>query len=1034
MYNKFNSIMIKSIKSSLFMCIAASIAVFALNLLAPSAACAQNTKGQLSGTVQDAVGPVIGAAVLIKGSMTGVTTDIDGAFTLNGLSINDVIVVSQMGYQTQEITYTGQTNLTITLTEEATLLEGVVVTAMGVERQSESLTYTAETVGGKDVNDIKSINMINSLQGKSAGMVITPNSTGAGGSSKILFRGSKSINGSNQPLIVVDGVPVMNSITSDQVSGNYGGQRDGGDVMSTINPDDIKSITLLKGASAAALYGAVAANGAIMITTKSAYEGRVNVSVSSNTTVDMPMTLPKFQNNYGVSDNGTYSWGSKLSSSSPNYLKEFYRTGVTTNNSVAISGGSENFGAYFSYGNVYSEGMTPENDYMSHNLNAKVNFTVLKKVHVDFSAKFTHQHIENQPASGFLWNPLTGAYLFPRGEDWDYYKNNFEVYDPVRGVNVQNWTNTEQQQYNNPYWALNRQKPVVDRNRYEFGGSIRYDIIDGLYIQGRMRYERGEEQWVHNAYASSVGNLYKYGRMKDNRYFSDQLYGDVLIGYNHTWNEKFLFSITAGSSFTETRTSHVDLWGEGDKYVSPGNGNLHYPNIFTPNNYHDNLSLVNGDWNTKKRLNAVFATAQFGFKDGLFIDVTARNDWSSTLAFTENVSYFYPSVGASFLLDKFVDMGENVNLLKFRGSYAIVGNDVPLYMTNLLYKLNSSNGAVEAPNALPFRTLKPEMSSSVEAGIDATFFKNRFNISATWYKTNTKNQFFTISAPFESGLRSRSINAGNIQNQGFELSLGWFEQFNQNFSWDTNLNLSFNDNKIKELVPEMGKDYTVEISNYGGTKLLLKEGGSYGDVFVRTVKRDEAGRPIKDDAGFPVLNGDSNDQLEYAGNMNAKWNAGWSNTFRFKNFQLSFLIDAKFGGRVVSMTEATLDGWGVSERSGAARDAGEIVIDGVSFNPQAWYSKTGNTNFNSPYANENYIYKATNVRLRELSLGYTFRDVFGVGKNITLSVIGRNLFFFYKDAPMDPDVAAGTGNGWQGIDMFALPTSRSFGLNLKLNF
>ena len=408
--------MTKTIKSSVVMSCVALAAAVLMNVLMPFESFAQNQGGVVSGVVTDAIGPVAGAAVFVKDGANGVTTDIDGAYTLTDLNLNDVIVISLLGYQTQEIVYTGQTTLNVLLAEESTLLEGVVVTAMGIERQEESLTYAAETVGGDDVNDIKSVNMINSLQGKAAGLVITPNSTGAGGSSKILFRGSKSISGSNQPLIVIDGVPVMNSITTAQVASNYGGERDGGDVMSTINPDDIKSISLLKGASAAALYGAVAANGAIMITTKSAQSGKVNVNFSSNTTVETPLSLPKFQNSYGMSDNGSYSWGDKLEKSSPNYLKEFFRTGVTTNNSIAVSGGSENFGAYFSYGNVYSRGITPENDYMSHNLNAKVNFTILKKVHVDFNAKYTNQHIENQAASGFLYNPLPGAYLFPRGE------------------------------------------------------------------------------------------------------------------------------------------------------------------------------------------------------------------------------------------------------------------------------------------------------------------------------------------------------------------------------------------------------------------------------------------------------------------------------------------------------------------------------------------------------------------------------------------------------------------------------------------
>lgn len=357
----------------------------------------------VSGTVTDKETrePLIGANVLVKGTTVGTVTDVDGKYTLQ-VGEKDVLVFSYLSMKTIEEAVNGRSIINVAMVSDAETLGEVVVTAMGIKRQSETLTYSAQTVGGKDVNDIKSVNMINSLQGKSAGLQITPNSTGAGGSSKILFRGNKSISGSNQPLVVVDGVPLMMNITSSQVSGNYGGERDGGDAMSTINPDDIAQITLLKGASAAALYGAVAANGAIMITTKSAQSGKVSVNVSSNTTIEDAMLLPKFQNSYGVSDNGTFSWGEKLSNKAPNYVKDFFRTGFTTNNSISLSGGNENIQSYFSYSNVYSQGITPENDYRSHNLNAKVGFNLLQDVHVDFSAKYTNQHIVNQAAAGYL--------------------------------------------------------------------------------------------------------------------------------------------------------------------------------------------------------------------------------------------------------------------------------------------------------------------------------------------------------------------------------------------------------------------------------------------------------------------------------------------------------------------------------------------------------------------------------------------------------------------------------------------------------
>lgn len=975
--------------------------------------------------------PLVGVSVSVKGTKNATMTDLNGNYTIQ-TNAKDVLEFKYVGMKNAEETVGNRKIINVSLSPNAESLGEVVVTAMGIKRQSETLTYSAQTVGGKDVNDIKSINMINSLQGKSAGLQITPNSTGAGGSSKILFRGNKSISGSNQPLIVIDGVPTMTNTANSQVSSDWGGERDAGDVMSTINPDDIASITLLKGAAASALYGAVAANGAIMITTKQGMAGKVNVNVSSNTTMEMPMILPKFQDTYGAGADGTFSWGDKLASASKNYAKEFFRTGFTTNNSVSLAGGSENFKAYFSYGNVFSHGMTPENTYRSHNLNSKVDFKVLDHVYVDFSAKYSNQYSKNQAAAGYLWNPLTGAYLAPRGIDWNYYKDNYEVYDPARGCNVQNWTNTELQQYGNPYWMLHRQTPISNRNRYEFGGSIKWDITPDVNIQGRMRYERGEEQFIHNAYASSVGNLYKMGRMKNNRYFSDQLYGDVLVNYNHTWGD-WALTATAGSSFTKTKTAHVDLWAEGDQFKAPGDGNVYYPNIFTPNNYYGNMStLGNGDaMNTEKRLNAVFATAQVGFKEAVFLDLSARNDWSSALAFTESCSFFYPSVGASVLLNKLVPMGEQVNLFKFRGSYSIVGNDVPIYMSNQRYTLEKS-GSISAPDKAPFRTLKPEKTHSLEFGFDGTFFNNRLDFSFTYYKTNTKNQFFSVSAPYESGLRNRYVNAGNVQNQGFEASIGWHQQFNPDFSWSTNFNISYNENKIKELVK--GLENGLTLIAWQGAKVVLKEGGSYGDLYVRQIKRDEAGKPVKNADGKPVLMGDNIDEMKYAGNMNAKVNFGWTNTFHYKDFTLSFLIDGKFGGRVLSATEATLDGWGVSERTGNARNAGKVVVDGVEFDPQLWYTETGSSNFNNSYANEFYVYKGTNVRMREMSLGYTFRNLFGNGKNLTAALIARNLFFFYKDAPCDPDVSMGTGNGVQGVDIFNLPSSRSLGLNLKLNF
>ena len=1005
-------------------------------LIAPATALrsyAQEGGGStLEGLIKDDSGPLLGATVIVKNTTRGTTTDMDGKFRLEGLQPGDVLQVTYVGYDPYEVTYTGQTTLDILMTTTANQLNAVVVTAMGIERQSKTLSYAAETVGGDDVADIKSVNMINALQGKAAGLQITPNSTGAGGSSKILFRGNKSINGSNQPLVVVDGVPLMMNITSDQVDSNWGAQRDGGDAMSTINPDDIASISLLKGASAAALYGAVAANGAIMITTKSAMAGRLAVNVSSNTTIDTPLSLPEFQNTYGA--NGQYSWGDKLASKAPDYAEKFFRTGWTTNNSISINGGAEDLRAYFSYGNLTSGGITPENDYSQHTLNAKVGFDLFNDhIKVDFNAKYVNQHISNQPAGGFVFNPLVGTYTFPRGGDWNGYKSNFETYNGELNANVQNWVTTTDETNSNPYWLLNRERPVVERNRYEFGGSIKYQIIDGLSLTGRMRYERADEHYVRNHYASSYGNKYTYGKMDDNRYFSEQLYADLLAQYNHTWDD-FSLNATLGTSMMQTRSNNVSLLYEQSKFVAPGNGGAYYPNIFNPSNFYMNGTTMGLE---RKRLNSVFGAVTFGFKEALFLDVTARNDWSSALAYTDGYSFFYPSVGASLLLNRFVDMGRNIDLFKFRGSYSIVGNDVPVYKTNPRYTYGDQ-GAINPPESVPFRTLKPEKTHSFEVGFDGEFFQHRLHVNATYYKTNTKNQYFEVTLPWESGYKSQFVNAGNVQNQGFELTAGWFQDFGNEFTWSTDLNLSYNDNKIIELFD--GIQDGVTVSNLGGAKVILYEGGQYGDLYVRTLKRDESGKLVTEtpegaDYQIPVNGGEQNSDLKYMGNMNSKWNMGWNNTFRYKDLTLSMLIDFRIGGKVVSMTEATLDGYGVSERTGRARDRGYVMREGIKFsNVKAYYDVVGATSFNSVYNVEDYVYDATNVRMREISLGYTFRNLFGQSKNLTLAFIARNLFFFYKDAPMDPDVSMGTGNGLQGFDVFNLPTTRSFGLNVKLNF
>ena len=619
----------------------------------------------VSGQVKDTNGnPIIGATVVVERTGAGTTSGVDGAFTIS-VHPGDELTVSFIGYTTRKIPVTqAVSNLEVVLEEDALKVEDVVVIGYGTV-QKKDLTGSIESISGDKITDAMTVNPTEALNGRVSGVLVTKTSNRPGTDMSIQIRGLNSFNYSNEPLYVIDGVPTTSGLRH-------------------INPEDIESMSVLTGAAAAALYGSEAANGAIMITTKKGEAGALKVTLSSNTEFLDPFVQPEFQNRYGTGLNGQrsgsniYSWGERLNAASRyGYTPDdFFETGHVYTNAFTLSGGTDRNQTYFSAAAVNSDGIIPNNEYDRYNFTFRnTSYFLNDKLRLDASASYIYQQDQNMTNQGVYSNPLVPAYLFPRGGDWNYYRDNYEIYDPNLNANVHNWVNTSLEQFDNPYWILNRQKPISERNRYEFGGQVRYDIIEGLSVTGRMRYERADDNFKHNYYASSTANRYPMGRMKDNRYFSDQLYGDVLVNYNHTWGD-WALTATAGSSFTKTKTSHVDLWGEGNKYKGPGDGNIYYPNIFTPNNYYGNMSTTDA-LNTEKRLNAVFATAQVGFKEAVFLDLSARNDWSSALAFTNGCSFFYPSVGASVLLNKLMPMGEQVNLFKLRGSYSIVGNDVP---------------------------------------------------------------------------------------------------------------------------------------------------------------------------------------------------------------------------------------------------------------------------------------------------------------------------------------------------------------------
>lgn len=1006
----------------------------------------QDLSFDMKGQVRDAMGEaLIGVNVVVRGTSSGAITDIDGNFTIK-VKKGDVLEFSYVGYASQTATVVGNKPLVIVLKEDTEMLGEVVVTAMGIQRLSKTLSYTAETVGGKELTRVKDANLINSLQGKSAGLVITPNANGAGGSSKILLRGNKSIQGGNNPLIVIDGVPMANN-TNDGGSVVYGGGTDQGDALSTMNPDDIESISILKGASAAALYGAVAANGVIMITTKKGREGKIRIDVSSNMTAETVFNLPELQNTFGVPMNSKtgkpstfYSWGDQMDIDGFDQIKDFYQVGYNFNNSVAVSGGSQNSQSYFSYGNTSSRGVMPTNTFVRHNLSGRQTFKAFnEKLTMDFSGTYTYSETKNKPGGGMLDNPLVGLYVIPRNVDYGYYRDNYELFNAERPtVPTQNWIvedYTSLEEHNqNPYWMLNRGIGKSIRHRFTTSGTLKYQILDCLSIQGRLSYERDNTNFRREKYASTY--RLSMGAYSETMNFYEHLFGDALVSFNKTWND-FTVAATAGASFTKEVTHGTYLNAEGDQYyevdVTDANGitykmpqgNVYFPNIFHRDNYYDIYYQENY---TKKRLNSVFGTLQLGYKDMVYLDLTARNDWSSALAFTESMSFFYPSVGATFLLDEMFHMNDDLfDMVKLRASYSVVGNDIPAYYSRPVATL--SKLTITLPTVMPFTDWKPEKTFSIEAGFDLAMLHNRLRTEFTFYKANTKNQYFQVSAPVASGYSKRNINAGNVENLGIEASVSYRLDFNHDWSWTLGINFSYNKNEIKELCPGLEEYNLAEASAF---IMKLKKGGSYGDIYTYDFQYDDNGNIKLDNTGAPLLTSDAD---TYAGNFNSKFHLGWSNTINWKNLNIYALVDGKIGGKVLSMTEAIMDGYGVSKATGDARLNGGVPNkDGSMIDAEKYYSRVGGRAQNAGFNAMEYMYSATNFRLRELSVGYTFENLFGMNKNLTASVVGRNLFFLYKKSPCDPDISGSTGNGWQGIDVFSLPATRSWGLNLKLNF
>ena len=629
-------------------------------------------------------------------------------------------------------------------------------------------------------------------------------------------------------------------------------------------------------------------------------------------------------------------------------------------------------------------------------------------------------------------NPLVGLYRFPRGEDLSYYRDNFEVYDEDRKLNVQNWHAPSDDFEQNPYWIVNRIQSKDTRARVIASVSARVKVTDWLDIQARGNMDNIGDKLRQKFYASTAPALAGVnGRYLEMDYQEVLLYGDVMATVKKQWNDFSLDAAIGDSKHHKVVNS--------TRYDSK-TASLKYPNVFTlANILMNSAAVLDQRIDAHRQLQSVFATVQLGYKESVFIDVTARNDWASTLAFTkhEKSGFFYPSVGASFIFNKWMALPEWISFGKLRGAYSKVGNDIPLFITNSVSHV-VAGGGIQANDAAPFEEMKPEMTYSVEVGTEWRFLQSRLGINATYYRTNTRNQFFKLPALSGDRFAYRYVNAGNIQNEGWELTLDAAPVMNRDFMWKTTLNFSSNKNKIIELHEKL-KEFVYGPTSFSSSYAMkLVEGGSIGDIYGKAFVRDAGGNIVYetdgDNKGLPRVEGDGNTVI--VGNANPVFSMGWSHTLSYKGISLYCLIDWRYGGDILSQTQADMDMYGVSKATADARDAGYVLLEGRRIEDVKRFYK--NVVGGRAGVTEYYMYDATNIRLRELSLSYrlpaNWIQQMKIFHEIQLSFVGRNLFFFYKKAPFDPDLVLSTGNDNQGIDVYGMPTTRSLGFSIKCDF
>ncbi|HTF20626.1 MAG TPA: SusC/RagA family TonB-linked outer membrane protein [Chryseolinea sp.] len=1032
-----------------------------LLLLCSASAMAQTITGRV--TSGDDGSPLPGVSVIVKSSTIGTTTDANGRYSITVTDGSSVLVASFIGFATQEVAVGTQTTIDFALREDATQLSEVVVTALGVPRETKTLVYATQSVKASELSELRDPNnVLNSLQGKIANVQVNQGSGGPGSGARIVLRGNRSIQGSNNALIVVDGVPINNSTRS--IPGSDFGGIQSSDGASNVNPDDVESITVLRGPSAAALYGSQAGNGVILITTKKGTkDNKVTVNLNSGITAEQAFQVPDVQNTYGQGIDGQLSttvgdsWGARMDGQSyTNHLgetrsyspqsdniKDFFRTGVSLNNSIGLQGGGEKVQTYLGYTNNVIKGIVPQNEMVRHNVTLRMSSQITSKISTDAKVTYIHQEITGRPRTGEENSPAMDMYQTPRSIGIDDVKN-FEATNDV-GLPVPTpWPATLSSIYQNPYWMIYRTSLNENRDRLIGFLTATYQINDWLGVTGRANLDKTMDQTTNSnsvgtvLWASKAGGYFqKVTGDITQQWYDAAIHGDKKLG------DDFRVNFRAGGIFQDTYLEQDDATADGLNV-----NNKFALNFATAPSVQTTISQV--------RTQSVFATASIGWRESIFLEGTFRNEWDSRLPPPYNIPYY--SVGLSGIISDLVELPKAISFLKLNANYAQVGNggQPQLRFQTFEYQQGAGNGFIRRSPTQAIPGLKPELVSSIELGLDARFFENRFGFTLTYYKSHSENQLLNISQPVATGFSNKYVNAGDIQNQGVELILNATPVTNGDFNWDLGFNLGLNRNKVLELLPNNPD----QIFYLGGVNArsavpIIRTGGSYGEMLAYKWQRDDNGSfVVNPTTGLPVATKDL--ESGSIGNFNPKALLGLTNTFTYKGVSLRLLVDGRIGGIIVDGTEMNLAYNGITKATATNREEGwnlgGVDEDGNPVNvnvtaQQFWSAGESSVSGKRYGVGEFFAYDATNFRIREISLGYKIPVPANFFiKSARFSLVARNLAWLYRGSSIlnipglgtrklqiDPDMSLGNGN-YQGVQYGSLPSTRSIGCNLSLTF